>query len=100
MLPAYIERAKITQAQIKKMQYFKSTQTQGAFYTLIDGRAFMQHKALVDCSQLAEHLLHEAHLAVVPGIVFGMPGHFRLSFALATEQLEKGLARLATLDQT
>jgi aspartate aminotransferase len=44
---------------------------------------------------LADYLLQEARVAVVPGIAFGADDHIRLSFATSREQLREGLARIA-----
>lgn len=44
---------------------------------------------------LAEFLLKEAGVAVVPGSAFGLPGHIRLSFATSREILEDALSRIA-----
>ncbi len=48
-------------------------------------------------SQLAELLLDEADVAVVPGEAFGTQGYFRLSCALGDADLEEGISRLAKL---
>ena len=40
-------------------------------------------------------LLDEKAVAVVPGEGFHAPGHFRLSFATAFEDLQEGARRLA-----
>ena len=48
-------------------------------------------------AQLAELVLDEVGVAVVPGEAFGTPGYFRLSYALGDEDLEKGVSRLAAL---
>ena len=45
--------------------------------------------------ELAEALLEEAKVAVVPGEPFAAAGHIRLSYALADDELVEGLARLA-----
>jgi len=45
--------------------------------------------------ELAEYLLQEAHVAVVPGVAFGHDDHIRLSFATSRDQLREGLARIA-----
>ena len=47
--------------------------------------------------ELAELVLDEAGVAVVPGEAFGTPGYFRLSYALGDADLEKGVSRLAAL---
>jgi len=48
-------------------------------------------------AELAELVLEEAGVAVVPGEAFGTPGYFRLSYALGDADLEKGVTRLAAL---
>jgi aspartate aminotransferase len=45
---------------------------------------------------LCEVILEQAEVALVPGDPFGAPDHVRFSFALATEDLVRGLERLAT----
>jgi len=48
-------------------------------------------------TELAEMLLEEADVAVVPGEAFGTPGYFRLSCALGDPDLQEGIARLGKL---
>ena len=48
-------------------------------------------------AELAELVLDEVGVAVVPGEAFGTPGYFRLSYALGDADLEKGVARLGAL---
>jgi aspartate/methionine/tyrosine aminotransferase len=45
--------------------------------------------------ELAEVLLEEASVAIVPGEAFGAPGCARLSYALGEDELVEGLTRLA-----
>ena len=47
--------------------------------------------------ELAALLLDEIEIAVVPGEAFGAPGHLRLSYALADDDLVEGLTRLQRL---
>ena len=44
--------------------------------------------------ELAEVLLEEAAVAIVPGEAFGAPGYARLSYALGEDELVEGLTRL------
>ena len=44
---------------------------------------------------LAQYLLEEARVAVVPGAAFGSYRHIRLSFATSEERLREGLNRMA-----
>jgi aspartate/methionine/tyrosine aminotransferase len=47
--------------------------------------------------ELAEAVLEEAAVAIVPGEAFGAPGYFRLSYALSDDELVEGLGRLILL---
>ena len=47
--------------------------------------------------ELAEVILEEARVAIVPGEAFGVPGYMRLSYALGDDDLEEGLNRIAKL---
>ncbi|GII67006.1 aminotransferase [Sphaerisporangium krabiense] len=48
-------------------------------------------------AELAELVLEEAEVAVVPGEAFGTPGYFRLSYALGDDDLVEGVSRLGKL---
>ncbi|MDA0635016.1 pyridoxal phosphate-dependent aminotransferase [Nonomuraea sp. MCN248] len=48
-------------------------------------------------AELAELILEEAEVAVVPGEAFGTPGYFRLSYALGDDDLVEGVSRLGKL---
>ncbi|MEV4744940.1 pyridoxal phosphate-dependent aminotransferase [Streptosporangium sp. NPDC049248] len=45
-------------------------------------------------AELAELVLEEAEVAVVPGEAFGTPGYFRLSYALGDDDLVEGVGRI------
>ncbi|KDD72845.1 class I/II aminotransferase [Helicosporidium sp. ATCC 50920] len=74
----------------------------GAFYALPNvsglvgkGRSAKGYGPIPDAEALADYLLQSAHVAVVPGDAFGVPESLRLSFALADDQLERALDRMA-----
>ncbi|GAA0613238.1 pyridoxal phosphate-dependent aminotransferase [Sporichthya brevicatena] len=48
-------------------------------------------------TELAELILTEAEVAVVPGEAFGTPGYLRLSYALGDDDLVEGVSRIAKL---
>jgi aspartate aminotransferase len=48
-------------------------------------------------AELAEIILDEAEVAVVPGEAFGAPGYLRLSYALGDDDLAEGVGRIAKL---
>lgn len=59
------------------------------FQTAIDS-----HAAIKNDLELAEKMLNEANVAVVPGTAFGAPGYLRLSFATSMGNLEQALERI------
>jgi aspartate aminotransferase len=72
--------------------------TDGTFYV------FPSVKGLIDALdgvnddlQLAEHLIVNAGVALVPGTAFGTPGHVRISIATSMENLESALERIEKL---
>lgn len=60
-----------------------------SFQKVIDSRPEFE-----DDIALAEYLLLEAGVALVPGSAFGTPGNLRLSFATSMEILEDAIARI------
>ncbi|MCA9515706.1 MAG: aminotransferase class I/II-fold pyridoxal phosphate-dependent enzyme, partial [Myxococcales bacterium] len=70
----------------------------GAFYVFADVRGLLGRRLgadlVADDVQLAELLLEEAHVAIVPGSAFGMPGFLRFSYAASMEALETAIARV------
>ena len=66
----------------------------GAFYALIDASKIMSAKNIATDLDLAQELLEHSHIALVPGSVFGIDNHLRLSFALDDKSLLTGLERL------
>jgi len=70
----------------------------GAFYvfpnvTGVLGRKY-RGKLIPDDEVLAELILTEAHVTVVPGSGFGYPAHLRLSYATSMDKIEAGLDRI------
>lgn len=50
---------------------------------------------VADSIELASWLLEEAHVAVLPGKVFGAPEYLRISFAVDHNRLAEAAGRLA-----
>ncbi|MBI1758991.1 MAG: pyridoxal phosphate-dependent aminotransferase [Actinobacteria bacterium] len=74
---------------------------QGAFYVYPSVRQLLgrslRGRTPQTSAELAELVLEEAEVAVVPGEAFGTAGYFRLSYALSDEDLVKGITRLGDL---
>jgi aspartate/methionine/tyrosine aminotransferase len=74
---------------------------QGAFYAYpsvkgLLGRAY-DGRPIDSSADLAEYILEQAEVAVVPGEAFGTPGYLRLSYALGDDDLVEGITRLQKL---
>ncbi len=72
----------------------------GAFYAFPNIKALLgrrtPHHVLSSPTDLANYLLNDAHIAVVPGEPFGSREHIRLSYATSMDTIDRGLARLRT----
>lgn len=66
----------------------------GTFYAFADVSEALPALGCRDDNELAERLLVDGGVAVVPGSGFGAPGHMRLSFACSMQTLERALERM------
>jgi aspartate aminotransferase len=74
---------------------------QGAFYAYPDVRGVLGREVAgrtpTTSAELAEVILEEAEVAVVPGEAFGPSGFLRLSYALGDDDLVEGVGRIQRL---
>jgi aspartate/methionine/tyrosine aminotransferase len=74
---------------------------EGAFYAFPSLQAMLGREVggrrPTSTLELADVVLEEAAVAMVPGEAFGAPGYVRLSYALGDDDLVEGLGRLAQL---
>ena len=68
----------------------------GAFYAYPNVSHYFGRGGMESASDAARKLLHEAHVVVVPGEAFGTQEHVRMSYAVAEQNLERGLERMRT----
>jgi len=66
----------------------------GAFYAYPNVSHYFERGGLNSASDVARRLLHDAHVAVVPGEGFGTQDHVRISYATSPQNLERGLERM------
>lgn len=73
----------------------------GAFYAYPSVKALLgkeiRGRRPASSVELAELILEEAEVAVVPGEAFGTPGYLRLSYALGDDDLATGVTRIQKL---
>ncbi|HEX7047522.1 MAG TPA: pyridoxal phosphate-dependent aminotransferase [Gammaproteobacteria bacterium] len=93
MCAAFRERHDFVVGALNGIKGLDVVSSDGTFYSFPNCEAAMRNLGLKDDVALAEHLLAEAGVAVVPGSAFGAPGHFRVSFATSLANLEKAIER-------
>ena len=101
MLEAFNRRRKTAVAELNKIEGIVTPTPEGAFYVYPDvsglfGRDF-GGRSFASSLELADFVLDEVEVALVPGEAFGPSGYFRLSYALGDDQLLEGIQRLQKL---
>lgn len=91
---SFRERRDLTLDILRKAEKLKVYRAMGAFYAFVDATGYL--RAGEDSFSLAEAILSEVKVAIVPGTPFGAPSAFRMSFATDPESLKKGCERLVT----
>ncbi len=99
MRAAFDRRRRTIHRMLNEIPGVVCPEPMGAFY------AFPSFEALLGTEirghtprttvELAELLLEEAEVAIVPGEAFGAPGYARLSYALGDDDLARGVGRIA-----
>ncbi|MDX1695376.1 MAG: aminotransferase class I/II-fold pyridoxal phosphate-dependent enzyme, partial [Ketobacteraceae bacterium] len=95
MVKAFKERHDFVVNALNAIEGVKCLPGDGTFYAFPDlSEAIAKRDDVNTDVELAEKLLGEAGVAIVPGSAFGTPNHARLSFATSMEKLKEALARL------
>jgi aspartate aminotransferase len=94
MTAAYKHRHDYLINALNDIPGFECRSGEGTFYAFprVDGA--LERLGLSSDAELAEHLINEANVAVVPGSAFGAPGYLRLSFACSLELLQEAVSRI------
>jgi aspartate aminotransferase len=104
MRAAFDRRRQVMTSMLNDVPGVVSPLPEGAFYCYPSVKGVLGKEVAgrrpTTSSELAEVLLDEADVAVVPGEAFGTNGYFRLSCALGDADLEEGVTRLAKLLST
>ncbi|MBS4539917.1 pyridoxal phosphate-dependent aminotransferase [Clostridium sp. D2Q-11] len=98
MIKHFIERRDYMVDRINSIDNLSCKKPKGAFYVManisnIKGK-IIHGKTIESSIDLANLLLDEAHVAVIPGIAFGDDNYIRLSYATSLENIKEGLNRI------
>jgi aspartate aminotransferase len=84
--------------RIGAMPHIDAITPQGAFYLFVDCSKVLEKEykgvKVATTEKLAEILISDYNIAVVPCGDFGFDDHIRLSYAISQEQIKKGMDRL------
>ena len=98
MRQEFNSRRKYMYNRISNMPLLSCLEPKGAFYVFVDATEAVKKsykgKTVGTAAKLAQILINDYQTAVVPCEDFGAEGHFRLSYAISMEQIEKGLDRI------
>ncbi|MFR9731358.1 pyridoxal phosphate-dependent aminotransferase [Saccharopolyspora sp. MS10] len=101
MRAAFDRRRRTIVRMLSEIPGVTCPEPQGAFYAYPSVRELLGKEIRGvrprTSTELAELVLDQAEVAVVPGEAFGTPGYFRLSYALGDEDLAEGVGRMAEL---
>ena len=89
MRQEFEKRRDLMVLRIGKIKNMSCVKPEGAFYVLCD-----MSKLNMGSVKLANRLLDEAKVAVIPGEPFGAESFIRLSFAASADRINKGLDRI------
>ncbi|AGP55867.1 pyridoxal phosphate-dependent aminotransferase [Streptomyces rapamycinicus] len=101
MREAFDRRRRTIVRMLNEIDGVECPEPEGAFYAYPSVKGLLgkeiRGKRPRTTVELAEIILEEAEVAVVPGEAFGTPGYLRLSYALGDEDLVEGVSRLQKL---
>jgi aspartate aminotransferase len=97
---SFQRRRDIVVSALNQIEGLECLSPEGAFYTFsscagILGKTTPSGEVIETDSDFCRHLLETAHVAMVPGSVFGVSPFFRISYATAEEELKTALERIA-----
>jgi len=104
MRRAFLDRRDYIVAALNDIPGVRCLQPGGAFYVFpnvsaLYGKTYRSSedttRTITGSDSLAEYLLTEARVAVVPGSGFGADGNIRLSYATSLDNIKKGVQRIA-----
>ncbi|MEL6539538.1 MAG: pyridoxal phosphate-dependent aminotransferase [Bacteroidota bacterium] len=104
MAAVYRKRRDLALSLLRKVPDLRVSAPSGAFYLFPDVSRYLNRTdgqvVIRDSEALCMYLLQQAHVSVVNGEAFGMPGHIRLSYAVSEALLKTATERIAaTLDR-
>ncbi len=100
MVCEFEKRSSYLYEAIGKLPYIDCVKPDGAFYAFVDCSEIIGKKhngeEITSSADIGRILIEEYKVAVIPCDDFGIKNHIRLSYAIAMEQIKKGIERIRT----
>ena len=94
----FAKRSEYSYRRVCEIPMISAVRPQGAFYLFVNVSKLLPKMyrgiPIESAARLAEILLEDYLVAVVPCGEFGFPDHIRLSYAIGMEEIEKGMDRI------
>jgi aspartate aminotransferase len=98
MVTEFKKRRDVLMNHYTKIEEISCHEPVGSFYTFPDFSGMFgkqwKGKTIKGSLDVAEFLIEEAQVALVPGIAFGADNNLRLSFATSMDKINEGLSRI------
>ena len=89
----FVKRRNYIVEELNKIEGIKCVKPKGAFYVFPNVKEYIKGNINNDI-ELAEYLLEEGKVAVVPGSAFGAEGYIRMSYATSMDNIKEGVKRI------
>ncbi|MEW6103827.1 MAG: pyridoxal phosphate-dependent aminotransferase [bacterium] len=93
MVSEFEKRRNLIVSSLNQINGMDCPMPEGAFYAFCDVSGVFNEK-IKGSSSLAEFLINEAKVALVPGAAFGDDNYIRLSYANSSFDIEEGVSRI------
>ncbi len=98
MVAEFDQRRHVMVQRLNAIPGVRCSMPTGAFYAFPNVRGLLGRHgpggSIKTPTELANYLLHDAKVAVVPGEPFGSPHHLRMSYATGMDAIRRGMDRL------
>ena len=90
--------------RIRECKYLTALEPQGAFYVFVDANGVFGKKykgrVIEKTEDVADILLNDFLVVMIPCADFGFPDHFRISYAISMKQIIKGMDRIEEFENS
>jgi aspartate aminotransferase len=98
MKETFLKRRNLMYELLKTIPELKLNLPPGAFYFFPNVTSYFGkqsgNKKILTAEDLCMYLLHDAHVATVPGSAFGAEGYIRISYATSENELTQAAERI------